>query len=63
MIILLFYFILLFFGIAPAAHGSSQARGQVGAGAEVASLCHSYSNTRSEPCLRLTPQLMAKPDP
>ena len=43
------------------AYGCSQARGPnraVGTG-----LRHSDSNARSEPCLQLTPQLMAVPDP
>ena len=50
-----FFFVFvrfLLFGLlraAPAAYGSSQARGRMGAAA--AGLCHSYSNTRSEPCL------------
>ena len=46
---------------APAAYEGFQARGQIGAIA--ASLHHSNSNARSEPCLRPTPQLMAMPDP
>ena len=46
---------------APTAHGGSQARGLIGAVA--ASLCHSHSNTGSEPHLQLTPQLMTTPDP
>ena len=45
----------------PVASGSSQARGPVGA--TVANLHHSHSNAGSEPSLRLTPQLMATPDP
>ena len=43
------------------AYGGSQARGLIGAVA--ASLCHSHSKTGSKPPLRLTPQLMATPDP
>ena len=43
------------------AHGGSQARGLIGAVA--AGLHHSHSNVGSEPGLRLTPQLMAMPDP
>ena len=56
-----FFFFLPFLGPLPAAYGSSQARGLIGAVA--ASLRHSHSNARSEPCLRPTPQLMAMPDP
>ena len=56
----LFFFFCLF-SATPAACGSSQARGPVGATA--ASLHHSHSNTGSEPCLRPTPQLMATPEP
>ena len=52
------FFFLLFRAI-PMAYGNSQARGPIGA----ASLHHSYSNMGSEPCLQLTPQLMAMPDP
>ena len=64
------YFILLFilffnfflFRATPSAYGSSQARGVIRVSA--AGLCHSHSNTRSEPCLQLTPQLTAAmPDP
>ena len=43
------------------ARGGSQARGQIGTLA--ASLHHSHSNVRSEPCLRPTPQFTATPDP
>ena len=43
------------------AHGGSQAKGPIGAVA--ASLHHSHSNEGSEPCLQLTPQLTAMPDP
>ena len=50
--LILFYFICLF-RAAPSAYGSSQARGQIRASA--ASLCHSHSNTRSEP--QLAPKL------
>ena len=42
------------------AYGGSQVRGRIGAVA--ASLCHSHSHARSEPCLRPTPQLMAMTD-
>ena len=61
----LFFFSFFFFffweGVAPVAYGASQARGQIGAVA--AGLSHSHSNTRSEPCLQLTPQLTAMWDP
>ena len=53
-------FFFLFRG-APAAYGVSQARSQIRVRA--AGLCHSCSNTRSEPHLRPTPQLTAMPDP
>jgi len=57
-----FYLILFFlFGAAPEAYGSSQVKGQIGAAA--ASLHHSHSNARFQPCLQSTPQLMAMPDP
>ena len=49
-----------FFRPTLAAHGSSQARGQIGATA--ASLHHSHSNARSKPGLQLAPQLMGMPD-
>ena len=41
------------------AHGSSQARGQIGATA--AGLHHSHSNEGSEPCLQPTLQLTEMP--
>ena len=50
-----FFFFFFFFRAAPAAYGSSQARGPVGATA--ASLHHSYNNARSELHLPPTPQL------
>ena len=58
----IFYFIFIFclFTIswaAPAAYGSCQAGGRIGAVA--ASLHHSHSNMGSEPHLRPTPQLTA----
>ena len=56
-----FFFFFLLFGAPPAAYGGSQARGLIRATA--ASLHRSHSNTRSEPCLRPAPQLMATPDP
>ena len=45
----------------PAEYGSSWATGWIGAA--VASPHHSHSNTKSEPHLRPTPQLVAMPDP
>ena len=54
-----FFFFLLFMA-PPAAHGCSQTRGLIGATAT--SLHHSHSNTRSELCLRPTPQLTANLD-
>ena len=47
------------FRATPAAYGSSQARGRMGAAA--AGQCHSHSNSGSEPHLQPTPQLMAMP--
>ena len=52
-----FFVLFCLFTAAPAAYGSSQARGQIGAAA--AGLRHSHSNTRSELHLQRTPQLMA----
>ena len=52
---LLFFFLI--FRAIPQVCGSSQARGPIRAVA--AGLCHNHSNTRSEPCLWLTPQLTA----
>ena len=43
------------------AYGGSQAKGLIGA--VVVGLHHSHSNVGSKPCLRLTPQLTAMPDP
>ena len=54
-------FLFLFFRAAPAAYGSSRARGLIGAIA--AGLRHSHSNARSKPSLLPTPQLTATPDP
>ena len=51
----------IFFKATPVAYGGSQARAGIGAAA--ASLCHRHSNTRSEPRLWPTPQLMATLDP
>ena len=47
----------LFFKAAPAAYGSSQARGQIESVA--AGLCHSHSKVGSEPI----PELTTRPDP
>ena len=55
------FFIFFLFRAASTAYGSFQARGQIRAAA--ASLCHSHSNTRFEPHLQPTPQLVAMPDP
>ena len=52
---------VLLFRAAPAAYGSSQARGQIGATA--AGLHHSHGNMGSEPRLQPTPQLSAMLDP
>ena len=49
------------FRAAPGPYGSFQARSQIGVAP--AGLCHSHSNTESEPSLQPTPQLMATPDP
>ena len=60
--IFFFFFVFLPFQVPlPAAYGGSQARGLIEAVAD--SLRQSHSNTRSEPCLRPTSQLMATPDP
>ena len=58
---ILFFFFFVFSRATLVAHGGSQARGLVRVVA--AGLCHSHGNTRSEPRLRPTPQLMATPDP
>ena len=60
-IYLFIYLFIIFSRAAPAAYGGLQARGPIGAVA--ASLCHSYSNAESQPCLRPTPQLTARTDP
>ena len=57
----IFFVFSSFFRAAPVAYGGSQSRGLIGATAT--GLHHSHSNARSEPCLRLTPQLTATPDP
>ena len=53
------FFLFCLFRAAPAAYGSSQVRGQIGAAA--ASLHHSHSSTGSNSCLQ--PQFMVPPDP
>ena len=50
-----------FFWVVPAAYGSSQASGRIGAVAT--GLRHSHSHSKSEPRLWTAPQLMATPDP
>ena len=57
----LFCLFLPFLGLLPTAYGGSQARGRIGA--TVAGLCHSCSNTKSEPHLPPTPQHRAMLDP
>ena len=54
-------FCFFLFWAALMAYGSSQTRGQIGAAA--ASLCHSHSNSGSEPYLCPMLQLMAMMDP
>ena len=54
------FFFFFLFRATPRAYGSSLAWGWIGA--TVANLCHSHSNSGSEPCLRPTSQLMAMPD-
>ena len=54
----IYYLFILRFRAAPAASRRSQARGQIRAAA--AGLHRSHSHTRSEPCLRPTPQLRAR---
>ena len=58
----MFFFFL--FKVAPAAYGSSQARGRIGATA--ADLCHSHSNARAklhlcDPCHSLWQHRILKP--
>ena len=55
------FFFFCLFRATPKAHRGSQARGLIRAIA--AGLRQSHSNTRSEPCLRPTPQLTATLDP
>ena len=50
-----FFFFFVFFRAAPAAYGSSQARGWIEATA--AGLHHSHSNAEPKLCLQPTPQL------
>ena len=59
-IFLLLLFLFCHFRAALEAYGGSQARGWIRA--IVAGLCHSHRNSRFEPCLRPTPQLMATLD-
>ena len=59
-----FFFFFFFFGLlraAPAAYGSSQAKGHIRA--EAAGLHHSHSNEGSKPHLPPTPQATATLDP
>ena len=56
------FFFLVFLRAAPAAHGSSQARGLIRA-IIAPGLCHSHSYARSEQHVQPTPQLKATPDP
>ena len=58
---LLFFLSCFLFRAALSTCGSYQGRGYIGISA--ASLCHSHSHVRSEPCLRPTTQLTAKLDP
>ena len=58
---LIFCLLVCLFRAVPTAHGGSQARGQIAA--VVSGLCHSHSNSRSEPHLQTTRQLVATPDP
>ena len=55
------FFLFVFFRAAPAACGSSQAKGQIRA--VPAGLHHSYSNTGSKLSLQRTPQFTAMLDP
>ena len=57
---LFFFFFFCFLGPHSMAYESSQATGQIRAGA--AGLHHSHSNSRSKPCLWPMPQLTAMPD-
>ena len=53
------FVVFCLFRAAPTVHVGSQARSWIGAAA--AGLHHRHSNVRSEPCLWLTPQLVAMP--
>ena len=55
------FVVVVVFRATPIPYGSSEAKGRIRATA--VSLCHSHSNSGSEPRLRPTPQLMATPDP
>ena len=60
-----FLFVCLFFCLfkaAPAAYRGYQARGQIGATAAAAGLCHSHSTVGSKLCLQPTRQLMTTLD-
>ena len=57
------FFFLFYFRAAPAAYGSSQARGQIEAVAAGLHHSHSNSNMGSKPHLRPIPQLTAMLDP
>ena len=57
----MFFLLCVFLGLAVAAYGDFQAKGWIRAVA--AGLQHSHSNPGSEPHLRPTPQLTAKPEP
>jgi len=61
LIIIIFFWLFVFSGAAPAAYGGSQARGQIGAVG--ATPRQSHSNARSKQSLQPTPQLTATPDP
>ena len=61
MYLFIYLFIYFPFRATPAAHGCTRARSRVRAAA--AGLHHSHGNAGSEPHLRPTMQLVAKPDP
>ena len=60
-VITLFIYLFSLWGATPAAYGSSQGRGRMGAAA--ASLHHSHSNARTKLHLQPTPQLTVRLDP
>ena len=60
-LLFIYLFIVFFSRAAPTAYGGSHTRGLIGAVA--LGLRQSHSNTRSEPHLQPTPQLMAMLDP